>query len=318
MKKPVLATALLAALLAVSALAAGPAAAPIAPVAPATPEAATAGSLAPFLWFVQGPKARHALLGSVHLLPASAHPLPAALGAAYDASKALVLETDLDALSDPELQNRMLSAARDDRRGGLKSRIGPALYARLQKRAGALGMPLPACEDLRGWFCALTLELYPLQQAQFSAEFGLDQFFYARAQEDGKPVEGLETAAQQTALFTDIGDALSSQMVSEALDEHAYASQTPEEFLRIWREGDAATMEKMMKDMKRRYPKLYERLLASRNRAWLPQLVEKFNGDAPVLVVVGAGHLVGPEGLVAALKSKGFAVTAAPAAAPSP
>ena len=275
---------------------------------------------APFLWQVQGPKAHHALLGSVHLLPARAHPLPAALDSAYAEAGVVVFETDLNELSDPELQNRMLAAARDDRPGGLKTRIGPALYAKLQKRAGALGMPTPACQDLRGWFCALTLELFPLQQAEFISEFGLDQYFYGRAQDDGRSIVGLETAVQQTELFTNFSDALSTQMMREALDDKTYSSQTPEELYRIWRSGDTARLEKLMAEMHKRYPQLYERLLAARNRAWLPKLVERFNGDTPTLVIVGAGHLVGAEGLLAALKGKGFDLKPAPAvaAAPSP
>lgn len=268
---------------------------------------------APFLWRVQAAKATHFLMGSVHLLPESAHPLPAALESAYAQTKLLVEETQLEALADPDLQARMLERARDDRPGGLKARIGAPLYAKLQKRAGSLGMPLPACEDLRGWFCALTLELLPLQQAQFSAEFGLDQYFYSRAQEDGRAVEGLETAEEQTRLFTDLSDAMSTQMVKEALDDKAFETQSPEELLRIWRSGDVGTLEKLMKDMKLRYPQLYERLLAARNRAWVPKLAEKFSGETPVLVVVGAGHLVGPDGLVTALRARGFDVKPAPA-----
>ena len=289
--------------------------APLHAEAPA-PQAAAAtpapASPAPFLWQVDGPKAKHMLMGSVHLLPASAHPLPAALEAAYTETQALLMETDLNALSAPELQNRMLTSARDDRPGGLKTRIGAPLYARLQKRAEALGMPVPVCADLRGWFCALTLELYPLQQAQFSAEFGLDQYFYRRAQDDGRPIAGLETAAQQTELFTGINDALSKQMIQESLDDKTYTSQSPEELLRIWREGDLATLEKLMKEMKKRYPQLYERLLAARNRAWMAQLAETLNGETPTLVVVGAGHYAGPDGLLALLKAKGVEVKPAP------
>jgi uncharacterized protein YbaP (TraB family) len=272
-----------------------------------------AESAAPFLWEVQGPKAVHHLMGSVHVLPQRAHPLPAALEAAYASATLLVEETDLDALADPTLQARLLERGHEDRPGGLKAQIGAPLYAKLQKHAGALGMPLPVCEELRGWMCALMLELFPLQQAQFLAEFGLDQYFYARAREDGRTVAGLETAEEQTRLFTDLPDALSAQMMKQAVDHKAFAAQSPEELFRIWRTNDVATLEKLMKDMKLRYPQLYERLLSARNRAWTPKLAGYLAGEAPTLVIVGAGHLVGPDGLVAALRAKGFEVRPAPA-----
>lgn len=276
---------------------------------------AHADSSAPFLWQVQGPKAVHHLLGSVHLLPASAHPLPPALDAAYAESRGLMFESDLQALSSPELQGRMLGAAREDRPGGLKGRIGAKLYQRLQKRAAELGMPTPICEDFRAWFCALTIELYPLQRSDFSPEYGVDQYFYTRAREDGRSVTGLEPPERQLALFTAMPETLSTQLLAATLDEATFSSLTPQELQRIWRSGATQELEKLVKDLRSRYPQLHAYLLADRNRAWLPVLVQNLNGETPLLVVVGAAHLVGRDGLPALLKAQGFnpkPVTASP------
>lgn len=263
---------------------------------------------APFLWEVPGPKARHFLMGSVHLLPEAAHPLPAALEQAYGATREIAFEADLAALAGPELQSRMIGAAREDRPGGLKAHIGKSLYAKLQKRAAALGMPTPMCDQFRAWFCALTLELYPLQQAQYTAENGLDNHFYARARDDGRPIAGLESAQYQVDLFVGMPDALSKQLLAATLDETTYSSQDPQELYRIWRTGDVATLDRLMRDLRQRYPDLHQLLLAGRNRAWVPTLVERFRGETPVLVVVGAAHLVGPDGLLALLKAQGVEV----------
>jgi uncharacterized protein len=270
---------------------------------------------APFLWEVQAGATKHFLLGSVHLLPASVHPLPAALDQAYAATEELVLETDLAALSTPEVQNRLVGAARDDREGGLKGQIGKSLFAKLQRRAGELGMPTPVCEGFRAWFCALALELYPLQQAQFSMEFGIDQHFYTRARDDGRPIAGLESAAFQVGLFAEMPEATSRQLLAATLDERTYSSQTPGELHRIWRTGDVATLDRLIKDMRQRYPELNARLLAERNRSWLPVLAARLKGDVPQLVIVGAAHFVGPEGLLALLKAQGIEAKPASAAA---
>jgi hypothetical protein len=272
----------------------------------AEPPAPPPATSAPFLWEVQAPKARHFLLGSVHLLPPSAHPLPASYEAAYKETRALVLEADLDDLAAPEVQNRMLGAGREDRPGGLKARIGNALYQKLQKRAAQLGMPTPVCDAFRAWFCALALELFPLQQAGFSLEHGIDAYFYARAVDDGRPIAGLETAEFQTSLFTTMSEALARQLLAATLDEDTYSSQTPEELHRIWRTGDVAAMTRLLKELQQRYPDLYRRLLVERNQAWLPTLAERLGGETPQLVVVGAAHFVGPAGLLTMLKAKGF------------
>lgn len=273
---------------------------------------------APFLWEVQGASARHYLLGSVHLLPPSAMPLPAALDRAYAATQALVVETDLEALSSPEMQGRLLGAAREDRPGGLQGRIGKSLYRKLQLRAKALGMPTPVCAELRAWFCALALELYPLQQAQFSPEHGIDQHYFTLAGEDRRPVIVLEPAEFQIGLFAQMSEPLARQMLAATLDEATHASQSPEELYRIWRTGDLVALEQLTRDLRKQFPELHARLLADRNRAWLPQLAERMDQNVPLLVIVGAAHFVGPEGLLALLKARGFEVKPVTGETPAP
>lgn len=263
-------------------------------------------SAAPFLWEVQGAKARHFLLGSIHMLPDSAYPLPAALESAYKASHSLVFESNLAELATPELQGRMLGAAKDDRPGGLQTQIGKPLYRQLQKRAQALGMPTPVCEGLRAWFCALTLELFAMQQAGFNAERGVDQYFYNRALDDGRPVASLESAQEQLELFIGMSDTLSNRLLAATLDESTATSQSPDELHRLWRSGDFDALENRVRQLRKQYPELHARLLADRNRAWTPQLVEHLNGAESRLVVVGAAHFSGPDGLLELLKARGL------------
>lgn len=263
-------------------------------------------SAAPFLWEVQGAKVRHYLLGSIHMLPDSAYPLPEALESAYRITHSVVFESNLAELAAPELQGRMLGAARDDRTGGLQARIGKPLYRQLQKRAQALGMPTPVCEGFRAWFCALTLELFAMQQAGFNAERGVDQYFYTRTLDDGRPVVGLESAQQQLELFIGMPDILSSRLLAATLDESTTTSQSPEELHRMWRSGDLAALEKRVQQLRKQYPEVHARLLGDRNRAWLPKLIEHLSDGEPKLVIVGAAHFAGADGLLALLKARGL------------
>jgi hypothetical protein len=58
----------------------------------------------------------------------------------------------------------------------------------------------------------------------------------------------------------------------------------------------------------RKDPEMYQRLLVERNRNWLPKLEALFNRRGRALVIVGAAHLVGPDGLLQTLKSKGYTI----------
>ena len=63
----------------------------------------------------------------------------------------------------------------------------------------------------------------------------------------------------------------------------------------------------MLKDLQQE-PQLYQRLLVERNRNWLPKLDALFARKGRTMVVVGAAHLVGPDGLLAMFRAKGYTV----------
>lgn len=280
--------------------------------------AASCTSEAPFLWEVQGAKTKHYLMGSVHLLPASAYPLPAALDAAYSAADTLVFESDLAALADPKTQMQMLAEAQSA--AGLEALIGAELYAKVQAFARDRGLTPQVCDSFKPWFCALTLELLSFERSDYRPDLGLDQHYYARAKSVQKAILWLEEPAAHLKLFTAMPEPVAAQLLTATLEESGSDGATPEELLRAWQSNDVATLEQLSAEFKHQQPQLYDRLLAARNRAWLPRLTAMFGGDGTHLIVVGAAHLVGPDGLVDLLKARGYTlrpVVPGPAVPPS-
>ena len=259
---------------------------------------------APFLWKVEGAKATHYFVGSVHLLPQQAQPLPQALEQAYLHSAALVFESDVEKLSDPQVQMQLLEAAQSAR--DLKSEVGMALYQRVRKRAVEMNMPPTFCDSYRAWFCSMTLEVLNFQKQGFESELGIDQQLYGRAAQDSKDVRWLEPLEQHLGLFTGMPPKLSAEFLSATLDEMDEGVVSPATLLKLWQDNDLAAVEKMNAEMKSEHPAAYERLLAGRNRNWLPQLAGMLKGSTPLLIVVGAAHYAGPDGLIALLKSRGY------------
>jgi hypothetical protein len=78
--------------------------------------------------------------------------------------------------------------------------------------------------------------------------------------------------------------------------------------VQAWKAGDVRIVEEIvLKDVKQE-PLLYQRLLVERNRNWMPTIEALFMRPRPSFVVVGAAHLVGPDGLVTQLRAKGYRV----------
>ncbi|HZR34075.1 MAG TPA: TraB/GumN family protein [Nevskia sp.] len=268
---------------------------------------ASADADAPFLWQVHGPKATHYLLGSVHLLPSEAEDLPVGIEDAYDAAEGVVFETDIAAIEQPQVQVAMLAAARSQQ--GLKAEIGERMYAQLGRHAARIGMPVSACDPFRAWFCAMTLEVFSFRKAGFSGENGIDKQVYRWAREDGKSLRWFEQPAAHIGLFTGMSEALSRDFLASSLDDRlGGSSDDPAELLRAWKDNDVEAIEKLDRQLKSAYPAVYDHLLAARNRNWMPTLKRLLDGGEPQLVVVGAAHLVGPDGLIAQLRARGYKV----------
>lgn len=263
---------------------------------------------APFLWEVQGAEATHYLMGSVHLLPPSAYPLHPALEQAYAATTGLVLETDLSAVGAPKAQRRMLAAGRAVR--PIAEEIGPELHERLQARIASLQVNESLCEELKPWFCALSISVLAFQRAGMSPDRGLDAHFYRRALDDGRPLLWLEAPEQQIALFADMTPQMGLHFLHSAIEELESPQRGPEALIRYWQENDLEGMAGLVAEMHEDHPELHARVLADRNRAWLPRLTTLFKAKEPQLVIVGAAHFVGPDGLLVLLPQHGVRLVA--------
>jgi len=145
-------------------------------------------------------------------------------------------------------------------------------------------------------------------KAGFDPQLGLDMHFYEQAKQDNKAVQGLETVEYQLARFDEMPLELQDHLLAETLKELDTEQASMSKLIEAWRTGNAPAVEKIvLKDLQQE-PQLYQRLLVERNKNWMPKLEALFARRSRALVVVGAAHLVGPDGLLAMLKAKGFKI----------
>jgi len=261
-----------------------------------------------FIWKVTGKESAIYLVGSVHLLTKDFYPLSATLDAGYKGSDLLVEEVDLGEMLEPGSQFQMLSRGMLPSNQSLDKLVSPATFAAVSKRFTDMGMPIEPLKRFKPWLAALTLMAMEWQKAGFDAELGLDKHFYDRAKTDGKTVQGLETVDYQLARFDEMPAELQDRLLAETLKDLDTERTNLTTLVDAWRAGDAAAVERIvLKDLAQE-PQLYQRLLVERNKNWLPKLEALFSRPGHAFVVVGAAHLVGPDGLIAMLKAKGYTV----------
>ncbi|WP_430543596.1 TraB/GumN family protein [Stenotrophomonas acidaminiphila] len=265
----------------------------------------------PLLWKASGPRgAELYLLGSFHLLRADDYPLSADVDAAFDASSQLLFELAPEEMNSPALATQMAQAAlrRDGRL--LKDELDADTWRRLQDYAAANGLPIDRLAGLKPWFVGLTISLGQMARQGLDAQAGLDRHLMARAATAGKPARGLESAAAQIAMLDGMSGEEQRQLLREALEQVDKGDEQSRRLHDAWRRGDDVTLWRdMAAQMKRDYPALYRRINTERNDAWLAPLQERLQaGPGATLVVVGALHLLGSDGVVEKLRARGYRV----------
>jgi uncharacterized protein len=271
----------------------------------------------PLLWKVSDADNALYLLGSFHLLKPGDYPLSPDVQAALDDAEEVVFELSPEELASPALGLQMAQAAARTDGSTLDSQIGPELADKLSRWARdnaahlrRTGLSPEVLQLFKPWFAGLMVSVVELTKQGLDPALGLDRHFMARAAEAGKATAALETGTEQVAVFAGMHEREQLQMLAEALDQAAAGPAEIERMHRQWREGDAEGLwNGLALQLKRDYPQLYRRINVDRNDAWMPQLVERLEArDGDALVVVGALHLLGDDGVVEKLRARGYRV----------
>jgi uncharacterized protein YbaP (TraB family) len=144
--------------------------------------------------------------------------------------------------------------------------------------------------------------------------YGSESALLMRSLRTERPVAGLESVATQLGSLLARSEAEAVEMVREALADwrHPAASQILERLTRSWASGDLQDLEayadwcECLETPTDR--ETFARLLDGRNPG-MADAIERLHADVSVFAAVGALHLIGPQGLPALLRARGFTVT---------
>ena len=75
-----------------------------------------------------------------------------------------------------------------------------------------------------------------------------------------------------------------------------------------WKDGDVRLLDRLLNQDKQADPITHQTLFSRRNSKWVPEIERFAHANGNYLVIVGAGHLVGDDGVVAQLRQAGFSV----------
>ncbi len=263
----------------------------------------------PALWKLADEDTTIYLYGTVHTLPEDVKWRTAEFDAAFNSAENLYLEADT---SSPEAQQKiamamMQRAALADGQT-LKTLLSESQYADFSAAAKSVGIPEGTLDTAKPWFASLQLMAGQMMKNGYNPELGVESVLVKSAG-DTKTKKYLETAEDQIKLIS--GGELQDQLEGlvfqvETLDK------TPEmldALVAEWADGDVKGLGVLMGD-----PAMfgsvegYNAIIKDRNANWIPQIEAILDEPGSNFVAVGAGHLAGPDSVIAMLEAKGHKV----------
>lgn len=254
-----------------------------------------------FLWRASSPTAQVFLLGSIHVAREDLYPLAAPIEAAYQDASRVVLELHLTPEVEAETVKKSLSLGLYPEGDSVDKHLSPEGWKRYSDFLESSGKPVVAFARMKPWLASLGLLMDTLGQDGFVPALGIDRYFQEKAEKDGKPIESLETVDDQLATLANLDDKTQELMLLEFLDSKDQLGPQMEQAFFAWSAGDVEGIEQLLLSSVTRpeYEPLHQKLFIERNHRMTARVRQYLAGAGSSLVIVGSGHLVGDEGIVA-------------------
>jgi hypothetical protein len=265
------------------------------------------------LYKVSSPTSTVYILGSIHLAKPELYPLKKPIEEAYGKSDVLVVELDPNSQHSMQvIQSSMMTLGMYKPGKSLKSELTPKTYRLLSDYLKKTGLSLDIMQPMRPWTVMLQLSVMEMMRLGYDPNLGIDQHFLQKAKGEGKPVLEIESAEEQMALLSKEDKTFQDLLLRYTIEEMHEMEPLLNEMFRSWKTGDAKGLAKVVDSslvVDPRLKEIYEELITKRNYKMTKKIASYLKTAKTYFVVVGAGHVVGDEGIVDLLKRRGFKVT---------
>ncbi len=263
----------------------------------------------PPVWVVRDADTEMVLFGSIHALPPGIEWRTARLDVALDAADLVAFEILTPETEEEETAMFLpflpyLIAERP-----LSEVVTPETFARALAAARAQDLDVLSLQMMKPWVAALMLDMGADEALGRQDDLGVDTIL-EQSLAEGRRKEALDTPellrASMQAL-AEMGDVEGEALLVEVLDS-LDREELDVEIENAWAAGDIGPIIDEMRTMQAEAPRLYKTLLVDRNHAWMPALTRMMESEGRVVVVAGAAHMVGEDGLPTLLRAAGYEV----------
>ncbi len=247
------------------------------------------------------------LVGSVHFGTEDMYPLPAHIENAFRNSSVLVVEVDPYHATASDLEGIVPQPEKLPPGDTLWNHVKPGTRDLVRRFCRRHGYDPESLTPMTVHHAAGLMWGALTHSAGLDSELGIDRYFIRQARGTKRLVE-LETVGLQLRLHAGWTADEDERMLADVAGNFDRYGEMVRSMTSVWMRGDVAAVDAMVSSMLRISPEARQRFFRDRNPRMI-EAVERFlGGGEPCFVVVGAGHMLGSDGIVNALRQKGFRV----------
>ncbi len=270
-------------------------------------------------WTAEDEDTQVHLLGSIHVSDGSLFPLDQTMMQDFANSQALIVEAQVAQMSEEDIayMNSIVMLEGDE---VLSDKVDPDVYDAFIDLMKENGLTEEMVKKFKPWYAAMLASNLSMADSGYTGALGVDMYLLSLAN-GWKPVLEIEGLRFQLDMFDNMSDEmqeyyLASTLAGSQVTEDSESSANEQAIalmLQYWKDGNAKGLETILSDesnMSKMDKEFNDFLFGVRNENMIKHIDELLEEDhgGSYFLVVGAGHMVGDEGIVEGLKELGYTV----------
>jgi uncharacterized protein YbaP (TraB family) len=278
------------------------------PVAAAATIRASTDNAPLYLWRFDSASATVFIAGTVHVLKEALHPLPRQFEQAYYQTEKLVLEVDLSRYPPAEVNAKTLAYARLGDQS-LRQVMPAALYDQLVQAGMTYGLPVGQLQAYQPMLAFQQLTLLGMAALGYEGDFGVEHVIGQLGQRGREDILQLESLDFQLNLLFNQPIDTQLAVLDQALSDLPELESSISQLMTAYFQGNDDALLAILTAQTGDHPlakAFNDQLIDQRNRGMAKKIAGYLETPHSYLVLVGAGHLVGPSSIIAELARAGI------------
>ena len=262
----------------------------------------------PAIWSVEKGASKIFFLGSVHLLPEDINWYGGPLQEIVEQADEVVFEVHMTPEKQIQAQQLTLQNGMLDKDDSLRNYLSEEEMNFIIEEARVSGIPPSSIINFKPWFASVALSVSAIIREGWNPESGVDKYIEKIAGNRDVEISALETLEEQMATLYDHPLETQAEMLRDTLDQLKDIQNVTLDMIESWRSGDEELMIEALINPMKEQQDVYNKLVVERNNNWIPVIEALLEKEQKTLVVAGAAHFVGEDGVIKILSDKGYVI----------